>query len=206
MNSWEDLGTLDTKLIQFPNWITEPTDNFELNQEILHFLGTAYDINISAERIKNSITYQLLFDTRKKNFEFLEFFAARFGRLERFWLPEMKNYFTLYNAINDTDNSIDVYDTGFNKIYQGYERLFIYTSDYGYISRKITGVVDNGLYETLSLETIMDRDLTADNIIYFGRLFLMRFDIDEISVEYITDKISRVNLRFLELVSEYELL
>ena len=203
-DSWLNLGTLSDKFTTFPNWIENPNNDFVLNQELLSFLGTATDITIAAERIRNSLEYRFLFKDREESYSFLDFFASRFGRLERFWLPEYKQYFQLYNDISQLDSSIDVCDTGFNKIYQGYERLFIYTSAGDSISRKITNVVDNGDYETLTLQSAINRDLTTAQIVFLGRLFLVRFDIDEVEVNYVTDSICEVNLRFMELVKEYE--
>jgi hypothetical protein len=92
----------------------------------------------------------------------------------------------------------------FNSFY-AQERIFIETTSGDIITRHVTSAsgTESGEFETLTIETPLDRDLTQDEIRCFGRYVLCRFDIDELEMRAITSVASSCEIDFAELVNEY---
>jgi hypothetical protein len=61
-----------------------------------------------------------------------------------------------------------------------------------------------GTYEDIILDKPMTRDITQDEILFFGRLLLARFDNDELVFNFMNNAASECVLTFLELTNEYE--
>ncbi len=134
----------------------------------------------------------------------INFFCTQRGKHQRFWLPVWKNSFILQSNINTNDTVITVNDTFFRYIDQGQERIFFLLKNGDYISRQVIAVVQAGANETFTIQTPMDRDLTQNDIEFFGRLLLVRFSTDRLDITHLSDRVSKVSLNFSEVANEYE--
>jgi len=204
MHSWLDLSRTNIKFLFKPNWINTLPLNFNLNREILQFSGTKSEIINVHNYTGYNITYCFTNLNKETEFDIVNFFCSRKGKLERFWIPLWKNIFTLYSDILINSNSINVYGSNFYLVDKGFERIFIHLKNGDYITRKIIASISHGIYETLFLASGIDRIITNDDINCFGRFLLVRFDQDDLNIEFVNNTCSTCELKFIELPFEYE--
>lgn len=204
-DSIEDLSRTQIILRKKPNWATNPKRVIQMNRDLVEYEESSITIINISDFLIHVITYSYTFVNREEVFDYITFFNAQQGKLKRFWLPIIRNEFALVDPVSTFDGSLLVVDTGFAEVYQGYERIYLELQDGNLITRKVTGVVDNGDgTETLQLETLMDRDIALSEVNLFSRIMLVRFDKDALQLTHSTDAIAEVTMKYLELVREYE--
>jgi len=135
-----------------------------------------------------------------------EFFMTRKGRFGRFWIMHPMEAFTLKSASSLHQNSLICHDNLAARQFQGYERIYINMTDGDVLIRKVMTVTSDqqtGSCE-LTLDTPLDRVINADNHTRIGRVYLVRFDQDDLSFNFATpDAVGDIRLSFYELVKEY---
>lgn len=204
-DDWQDFVTTSTVLTKKPNWIEEPVSSFEDNRELISYPGTDMDIYNLNDLLSHTITYNYTNLTKDDEYYFVNFFLTQQGKLKRFWLPWWKNSFTLYESIKTNDTIINIEYCRYDKVDKGYERFFILLKNGDYISREIIAVVEHIGYESMIIHTAMDRNIEQNDIVFFGRLLLVRFDIDELEFDFLNNKVSELSIPFKELqINEYQ--
>lgn len=189
-----------------PDWYFGVKRDFMYNKEVFDYPGGIRNIHNVTDRVAHKFGAKWTNVNKSDEYYILNFFVARQGMLELFWLPQWKNTFILQSDISIFDDTIIVTD-GFNAdTFQGYERIFIEKNNGDIITRHITNVIDNGDgTETLHLETLMTQNITINDVSYIGRLLLTRFDQDELVMEHITSHASQCDITatFIEAPQEY---
>jgi hypothetical protein len=181
-----------------------PKRDYEDGRDIAEMEASSITIVNVTDSLPHEVAYGFMNVDKSEEKGLLDFMDWSQGRLRRFWLPVWKNTFKLQLDILIYDNTLLVDDTHFVENYQGYERIFIETKSGIFLTRKVIGVVDNGNgTETLTIETVMDRNIAVEDIAYFGRLLLVRFEQDEIMMKHDSSSVSECKLLFRELVREY---
>lgn len=203
-DDWQDFVITSTVLTRKPNWVEEPVSSFEDNRELISYPGTDMDIYNLNDLLSHTITYKYSNLTKDDEYYFVNFFLTQQGKLKRFWLPWWKNSFALAESISSGDTVITIEHCRYHTIDQGYERIFILLKSGYFISRKVLGVVQSGNNENILLQTEMDRNIEQNDIVFFGRLLLVRFDIDELEFDFLNNKVSELSIPFKELPHEYE--
>jgi len=204
-NDWQDLTRTTTVFTRKPNWVENPISTFDTNSEFINYPGTQMDIYNLSNSIGYEITYRYSNLTKDDEYYIINFFINRQGMLKRFWLPWWKNSFRLAQNVSIDDSVITIQHCRYNKIDQGYERIFILLKTGDYISRKVVAVVENYNYESIILQTPMNKNINQDDILFFGRLLLVRFADDELNLDFSNNKISDLSIKYKELPNEYEL-
>jgi len=204
-DSWGGLSRTTDRFTKKPNWIQASAVDFDYNRELIEFSGTQLDIYRLSQDAPFSLSYKFTNLSREDEYYIANFFCEHRGKHKRFWIPLWKNMFTLINDIANGDGIITIPNVGFHLIDRGYERIFIELKNGYQISRKVTAVLADGLNENLILDTNMDRVITQDDIKYFSRLLLVRFNDDGLQTKYKADSKSEIELTFYELTNEYEL-
>jgi hypothetical protein len=200
-----DLSASSIILRMKPNWADDPTRSISMNRDEYQYSESPVSLVNISDYLIHIVEYSFTFTNHSDYYTFVKFFNDRQGRLKRFWLPVYRNEFTLSNDISDLDTTITVVDSGFADIYQGYEILYIELKNGNILTRKITGVTDNGDgTETFQLESLMDRNILSSEIKYLSRILLVRFDSDDLPMTHSSDTIAEVSIIFRELVREYE--
>jgi len=187
-----------------PNWMDTPKVDFEFYREVIQFVQTSIDIYNLGEGVPSMMSYGYLNVDREDYYYIVDFFVNHQGKLQRFWLPVWKNAFELTADISSGDSIITIRNVYFNLIERGYERIFIELKNGDFITRSIMTVVSDGDDENIFLNTAIGRDISTSDIKYFGRLMLVRFDADELPIDYRSDKVTEIELGFIELPHEYE--
>lgn len=204
-HSYEDITRTSRKFTLKPDWVQPPEGDFRFNRDMLRFPGTISEMYNLGSAISRSIKYKFTNLSKADELYILEFFRDCQGRLVRFWLPVWENAMRLYTSIATFDEYLYVYNVRFYSQYYEHERIFIETTTGDVITRHVVGSTGDPAdpYEVLQVETPMDRNLTQDDIAFFGRYLLVRFDIDELEVRMITDEVSELVIPFVEVVHEY---
>ena len=141
---------------------------------------------------------------KSEEYDLIDFFVSRLAMVERFWIPWPRQQFTLNRDHNSGETTLDCYRNYAERQYQLYERIEILMNNGDRIIRKVIGT-DNDETETrITIDTSLDRDVDQDGYLRISRLMLVRFDIDDLEMSCMTDRVGEVNLPFLELVHEYD--
>jgi hypothetical protein len=182
------------------DWAKQPKQTLEPYRTIIQYPGSGiYIRDISDEiQIKFSAEYTNL--SKSAENQILSYFKTHNGRLNAFWIPVPKNYFTATANIGAGNTTISIQDV--SPIWlRGYERMFIIGPDLTLYHAKITGLTST----TMSIDAPLGVALTMGQILLFGKLIYCRFDQDEISMQYSSDSVSECELSFIELPKEYPL-
>jgi len=201
-DSWEDLFDVTERFMMKPNWIDTPKSNFEPAREIIQASGTSidlYDLAIPGRRW----TYGYTNMSKEDEHYILDFFTDRQGRLKKFWLPIWKNCFRLDSDVIGHDKFIDIENVFLHDVDTGLDRIFFEMIYGDYISRMVYAVIEIGNVDRLALWTKMDRGFSQNQIKYFGRLAMVRFDIDDLEIDFKSDQYSTCTIDFKELPDEY---
>jgi hypothetical protein len=203
-DDWKDLVVTTEKFLTKPDWSEAPSGDFDYMREMLEYPGTVTEITSINNKVPRKLKYKFANLSKVDEYSITDFFINHRGRHLNFWVPVWKNQFTLYTNIVNGDSIISVLPCGFYRIDQGYELIFFQLKNGDYISRLVTAVINMGTYEDIILDKPMTRDITQDEILFFGRLLLARFDNDELVFNFMNNAASECTLTFLELTNEYE--
>jgi len=200
-----DLGSFPVFPLS-PNWKEEPSSKIALSRDLISFPGTAH--HIASITDDGPISFEAAFTTftPAELSTALTFFVARRGRVNRFWVKHPYRSFKLKVDAGSGDGIIHCYPNDFETQYQGYERIYIVMSDGDTLAREITAAAYDAGNDrlSLSLNTVLDRDVTTTNHVIIGRYLLARFDADALELELVTDFVTNFSLSFYELVKEYD--
>ena len=180
------------------DWAKQPKQALEPFRTIIQYPGSGiYIRNISDDiQVKFSAEYTNL--SKSAENQILSYFNSHKGRLNAFWTPIPKNYYTMLNRYNSTDTQISIADP--SPIWlRGYERMVIIDNSGNVYYSKITNMTSTFMF----IQTPLGVTLQVTDVAFFGRLIYCRFDQDEISMQYRSDSVSECELSFLELPKEY---
>lgn len=114
--------------------------------------------------------------------------------------------FTLAASASLNQNLLVCRDNLAARQFQGYERIYLLMNDGDILIRQVTAVESDqdGLLCTLTLDADLDRVVTPDTLARIGRVYLVRFDQDDLDFRFITPGVAGdVRIGFYELVKEY---
>lgn len=200
-----DLGSFPVFPLS-PNWSSDPSSQIAFARDVIREPGTSHALVSITDDAPISFEAAFTIFTPAEYLSLMTFWVARRGRVNRFWVKHPYRSFKLKEDAGSGDGIIHCYPNSFELQYQGYERLYVVMDDGDTVAREITAATyDSGNDRlSLSLNTVLDRDLTTTNHIIIGRYLLARFDADDLDLELVTDCVSNFSLSFAELVREYD--
>lgn len=191
-----------------PNWVSDPQTRLDLVRDLVAYRGTSHSLNSIVDDVP--ITFEARFSvyTLADYNTLLSTFVDARGRCNRFWIKHPYRSFKLKTNAASGAGVIYCYDNGFDQQYQGYERIYILMTTGDVVARHVTAATYNEAQSRLelSLNTILDRDITTTNHVLIGRYLLARLDSDEMELSVVTDYACETDLAFRELVKEYALI
>jgi len=136
---------------------------------------------------------------------FLTFFDTHKGRLKKFWCFLRTTDFTLDDDIANAATEIDIKLNGYADTFRNTDRIYWTLTNGDSIVRRVTDAVDDTLNDqtTLIITPSVDRAVDMSEVVYFGRVLMVRFDIDKVNISFESNSVAVLNLRFLELPTEY---
>ena len=202
----DSITSLDSNPIFWtaPSASNDITSSYISAAKFFQFTGTKSDVTRIIDGIGQVIDCSFTFGTQQEQFDFLTFFDDRKASLHKFWLPVWSSTFELKETIYNGNDKIYITPSYFSQGYQGYERIWFLLKDGSKIVRKVIGAIDLEDKEELTLDTALDRDITIDDIEIFGRFILGRFGANDVEFEYKTTYYAQTQVKFYELVSEYD--
>lgn len=204
-NSFSGLG--DLELFPFePSWADPPSMTPVFVRRIISQRGTVQDVESVTGDVPARMTLGFSLLSAEGVLAFSDFFMERKGRLGRFWLMHPACAFTLAASASLNQNLLVCRDNLAARQFQGYERIYLLMNDGDILIRQVTAVESDqdGSLCTLTLDADLDRVVTADTLARIGRVYLVRFDQDDLDFRFITPGAAGdVRLTFYELVKEY---
>ncbi len=199
-----DLGSTPVFPLE-PNWVSDPKTNVALPRTLLGYRGTRHSLYTVSDDAPVSFDAQFtIYDKTDEN-TIMDFFHARKGRNQRFWVKHPRQHFTLKNTASNGALTMVCNSNDSHNQWQGYERIYIRMTDEDVLTRKVTSVSYNDVSDqvSLTLNSGLDRDVTTANQNLIGRMLLCRFDSDELNVKWISTITTEFSLSFYELTGEY---
>ena len=188
-----------------PNWASEPKTMASMTRRVVEFQGTSQQLVLLTEDCPIQFNAAFLFTTKADIYTMWEFFCARRGRCQRFWIKHPKRLFRLKVAAGTGTDFLGCYPNAFHRPFRAYERLYIRMNNGDILTRSVTAAEYNEGEDRLdlTLDSNLDRDIGLTDYDCIGRLLLCRFDADELPEVIYTTTISEVQFSFVELVQEY---
>ena len=196
------LPTIDTDIYPTYNslslFLTKPinpiTEKYRHPYILLKNLGlqTAFT-NYGNTRAVYDRTFLLI--TKKEIYDFLNFFDAQMGRLGTFYTPTWLQDIVVSVGFADTDVTLTTKELYLTSDEIVGRHIYIVLPDGTYVCREITGrpsptsiIIDSGIGTTVA---------TADlSNVTCSFLQNVRFNIDELAIDYITPLIAKIKLGF----------
>jgi hypothetical protein len=201
------LGSLST-LFVYPQ---PDLDNYKIeyldNGNFVSFPGTrtiGYPYTpVSLRKITATYTFQTRTDFQTLN----SFYRFTNGQLSKFWLACWSQEFNLAQNVNANDPYIMVSFSQLTAKNDTNLRIFIITKAGDLIIRKVTSYeVETTGYERLMLDTAMPIALNITDVVFFGRVILVRHASDfivKIQRADGEDMAGQVSLAYQEVPYEY---
>ena len=205
-NNFSGLG--DREIFPFePSWTDPPSLSPVLLRRIISQRGTVQVMESMTGDVPVGLILGFSLLSASDVSGLVTFFMDRKGRFGRFWLIHPMEAFCLAAPASIDQNILICHDNLAARQFQGYERIWILMNDGDLLIRKVTAVTadqETGLCE-LVLDTNLDRVVNADNLTRIGRVYLVRFDQDDLNFRFSTpDVAGDIRLSFYELVKEYD--
>lgn len=171
----------------------------------IEYPGTITTVEENATRKPIVVANRIQFHTMEDLYIFLDFFVDHKGRNYKFWYFLRTNDFTVIEDISTSDTNVIVRLNGYADIHVDTDRIYFLLSNGDIITRRVTLATDDISEDdcTLQITPSMDRDIATSEILFCGRVLMVRFDLDKIQTKHESDSVGVVNLRFRELPKEY---
>lgn len=200
MDSLLDLNPANQTIMDMPpNWSVAPGIKREILVTSNLYPGTIQSVEFYREPI-NRPHYKIT-DLETRLYPFLVFFADRVARQKSFWLPDVFQRF-IPTAIENSGFDLIIEKLP-NLALHGHERIFIRTKSGDRYTRKIESITQQTTTTKLTLASQI-LGIVATDIEFCSLIYYVRFDMDVLDIEYVTDKVASVEVSFVELFAEYD--
>lgn len=187
-----------------PNWIAEPEAGFHHPAQMIQYTGFGMPFYEYGDT-RQDLRFRYLFEDRQEISEMIAFFDENFGMFGHIWVPSWRADIEVTAAIGAADTQLTIEDIGYaahwlpNDVTGRY--LCLVFPDETQVCRKVTGAP---AADTLQLESAIGKACAAADLEYFLCCFLyfVRFDQDEMELEYHGQATAEVDLAFREVPDE----
>lgn len=188
-----------------PNWVQEPVHETIMTRNIKEFPGTIQEIQSFYDNPSRKITFGYMCDGYQEIFDMWDFFNSMEGRVNHFWVMDKREAFTLAIDHASGMTSLEVENNRFKNNYRGHERIFVLKTNGDLLTRQVINVTDGATDATLllTLDTALSWDIDRADVSILGRLYLVRFDVDELTLKFANPKLAEFRVSFHELLREY---
>jgi len=181
-----------------PNWIESMTQQFTRNVDIIeNDIGPReYTDHSDLTTVIRSFLFQ--FHHLSNIHFFMQWYYARRGAQVPFWVPTWNNDMILVKNVINGESVLTIKNTQYSRLYvnnEGRNHLYIATRTGQIITTEILNIQVDPLDSANELVTVdallPDIDYTLVDIICF--MGLNRMASDELTVEWLSDKVARIN-------------
>lgn len=198
--SWPTYLGYDLFLTE-PNYAVQPKIGFATRHTIVSGIWTGYNHDTYEEN-PIRLAYSYLLEDITKIKDTIDFFNNKCGRFTPFFIPSWIRDVKISAAFSDTDNIITIEDIDYQTTWQSNKalgrHLFILWPDGTYVCRKIYKAITA---TTLQLNQAIGVACTEDEAagLFCCFLYFVRFDIDELEINYQTLDVAECELTFQSL-------
>ena len=163
--------------------------NYDFNRpyDTLQFLGLAYALG-RLPQSENELGLKALYrlNSRGEISQVWDFFDAKQGQLESFWIPSWARDIVPAAAIGAADTEITIEPMEYGTTFLGNDiigrHIYVQFSDKTYVCRKIVDAAG----DYIELNEALGRSITADELqkTLMSFLYLCRFALDEAQIDY----------------------
>jgi hypothetical protein len=179
-------------------FLTKPlypiTEIYNQPFELLSFLGLNY-ASSHYDKAKFAFPLDFIVVSRADIWSFLEFFDSKRGRYQTFYMPSWNDDIIPTVAIGAADTTLTVEEVYLTDAEITGRHLFIRLPDGSYVCREITSLPSS---TSIQISSAIGTAVSATNLseMLLSFLYKVRFNVDEILFEYISDEIARTKLHF----------
>lgn len=185
-----------------PNWANKPSLKYVLARDYVQFPGSAQLLGSTTERTPYEFTLNFQVSDKQSEYELLDFIHTVKGKAKRFWIEHPVHLFDLAATLPSGASSITVSGNEFNKIGQNDERIFIALKTGDLIVRAITNNVLDGSNVVLTLNEVVQTEVTTDDYWLIGRYLLCRMSNDNFRQKMESQNVTTYTIGFTELPYE----
>lgn len=170
--------------------------------ELLHFLGRSFACSFY-DKARPVFDSDFIFISRESIWNLLKFFDSKRGRFQVFYMPSWDNDIVPTAAILATDTNLTVESLYLSSSHIIGRHIWIRFVDGSYVCREVVAVPN---VTTVTIDSAIGTDVPQSDILKILVCYLnkVRFNIDEILLEYIADSIVQTKLRFQTISGEAE--
>ncbi len=189
-----------------PNFKFRGVSEGLLRRSLINYPGSSFQIFPEVNETPIIYEAQFLVSNKEEEYYLIDFFNSHKGMHSRFWAEVHRNEIKLSEQVPAGSTNVFTKRNDAYRLYCGYERVCFKMRNGDKVIRHITEVADdvNNNRYNMSIDAGLDRNMGPELVDYTSRLILCRFDSDDLKFTFNTDSISTVNLRFRELVKEYD--
>lgn len=191
-----------------PQWIDDGSNKLNVEKNIFKLdndVGDTY-YDVKTKKSYDIIAWDVYFEDIKKLNNIKKFFKRMCGKYKSFYMPSWVNDFQVDIDVVGSENFLF---TNFDKLYQFYARnnrqksIVIFLSDFTVIIRDIMSygveTISGVDYGKLTLSAPIGKNLSKDkDIVMVSYLNLVRFDSDELQLNYSSNIVANSLLTFRE--------
>jgi len=190
-----------------PDWGRNPQSEIMSPAETMRFYGLMYR---ERHQTYNDVrfTYTYFLTTKAKIQKLIDFFDGVRGRYGNFWFPTWTRDIVVTRPISSADVQLTIQDIGYQDFVAEESQMgrFLFFLPQGSSTPYLRKVdMDNTDGTTLTLESAIGFDCSASRLSNLLVCFLLygRFDVDELSLKYVTNEAAYATLTTIETANNY---
>ena len=179
-------------------FLTKPlypiTEEYNQPFDLLTFLGLKYASSLY-DKAKFAFKTDFTVVSRADIWAFLEFFDSKQGRYQTFYMPSWNDDIIPTAAIGAADTTLTVEQIYLTDAEITGRHLYIRLPDGSYVCREITDLLSP---TSIQIDSSIGTAVSAANLskMLLSFLYKVRFNVDEILFEYVSDEIANTKLHF----------
>lgn len=198
-----NIGDITTSWLREPDWSKPPKQGGKISAQIARYAGSPDYLITENTEAPRRLMMRFANRTRVQEKQVLDFFMDRSARLKKFWIPTWTDDFKLAANYLAGGSVLLVDKNYFSFASRGYERIMLLLNNGDIIVRKITAALEVPEGTQLVLASTIGRNIPISTVSVFCFYLLVRFDMDSMTLRYITDTYSILQAEFQELIREY---
>lgn len=199
-----DLASIDLFRIM-GEWSSPITEELKESRQVLRYPGTVEEFIRDSDERPAKIDLKFQFVSKAEEKLFLDFWFFKSARIGKFWLMAPGTHFLINQDIPVSQNYFIIKRSNYTDSFIVGQRFFFRLTTGKVITGKITSVIigPTNAEETVFVATAFSIAITKATIEQASFLYLVRFDSDNLDVNFKTDIVSELSMSFVELITEY---
>lgn len=171
-----------------PNRVSTPESLIEVFPEVTLFMSRGLDYTHTTEgQIRSAFVWN--FESRAEAYELVKFFDEQCGRWSNFWYPSWMDDVVITSPFDSSDTVLNIEDIEWSTYWSDTKAngryIYVLLPDGTEIIRKIIGAPSS---TQITVDSAMGTTITSLSGVICCFLYMGRFNVDELTLEYITEQ------------------